>query len=121
MLRDVAAQAKLDEVVPCVVLGDIKCMHVAEIDLQIHWHCQFDSKVPAAKDMPKVKDGKVRVLMDAVACFQQGEVNHTDAQTGGIYFDTSKDICHITVNTSSIIGIILEQLHTKGVFPNCFL
>ena len=48
-------------------------MKVAEIDLQLCWHCQFDSEVPSPKDMPRLKAEKVVVLKKAVKHYRRGE------------------------------------------------
>lgn len=65
---------ELASVVPWVVPQDIERMRVAETDPHwICWHPQFDRRVPAAKDLPRLKDDKVNVLMDAAGRYQRGK------------------------------------------------
>ena len=54
-----AAAVKLAAVVPCLTEVELVSMKVSNIDLQLRWHCQFDEKVPRAKEMPKKKEEKL--------------------------------------------------------------
>ncbi|KAG2074964.1 hypothetical protein BDR04DRAFT_1171787 [Suillus decipiens] len=62
-----AAAAKLAAVVPRLTQEDIKKMRVAELDLQIRWHRQFDPQVPAAKDLKGKKAPEKRAILAAAA------------------------------------------------------
>jgi len=71
--RKEAILAKLKSVSPRTTPEMIESMKVAEIDLQLRWHRQFDSQVPPSKDMPKLKAEKVLVLKSAVERYLRGE------------------------------------------------
>lgn len=71
--RKEAMMAKLGSVTPRTTPDAIERMKVAEIDLQLRWHRQFDSDVPSAKDMPRLKTEKVLVLKMAVERYLRGE------------------------------------------------
>jgi len=71
--RKEAILAKLESVSPRTTPEAIESMKVAEINLQLRWHRQFDSQVPPSKDMPKLKAEKVLVLKSAVERYLRGE------------------------------------------------
>ncbi|KAG1765072.1 hypothetical protein EV702DRAFT_1051139 [Suillus placidus] len=62
-----AAAVKLAAVVPRLTQEDINKMHVTELDLQIRWHRQFDSQIPAAKDLEGKKAPEQRAILAAAA------------------------------------------------------
>ncbi len=72
--RKEAILTKLKSISPRTTPKMIESMKVAEIDLQLRWHRQFDSQVPPwAKDMPKLKAEKVLVLKSTVEHYLRGE------------------------------------------------
>ena len=73
-MRKEAAKAKLASVVPRTTPEALGSMRVAEIDLQLRWHRQFDSQIPLTKDIPKTKAEKLEVLKAAVGRYLQGEM-----------------------------------------------
>jgi hypothetical protein len=71
--RKDAANAKLASVVPRTTPEALGIMRVAEINLQLRWHRQFDSEIPLTKDIPKTKAEKLEVLKAAVGRYLRGE------------------------------------------------
>ena len=76
--RKVAAQAKLASVVPRTTPEALESMRVAEINLQLRWHRQFDSQIPKTKDIPKTKAEKLEVLKAAVGRHLRGETEQRE-------------------------------------------
>lgn len=52
---------------PRLTQEDINKMRVAELDLQIRWHRQFHSQIPAAKDLKGRKAPEKRAILAAAA------------------------------------------------------
>ncbi|KAG1853183.1 hypothetical protein DFJ58DRAFT_728296 [Suillus subalutaceus] len=99
--RREAAAAKLAAVVPRLTQEDINKMHVAELDLQIRWHRQFDSQMPTAKDLKGKKALEKRAILAAAAeRLSSGEVGPNTNEAA-----TMQEIeGHDTTNVGALLG-----------------
>ncbi|KAG1846992.1 hypothetical protein DFJ58DRAFT_663507, partial [Suillus subalutaceus] len=99
--RREAAAAKLAAVVPRLMQEDINKMRVSELDLQIRWHRQFDSQMPAAKDLKGKKAPEKRAILAAAAeRLSSGEVGPNTDEAA-----TMQEIeGHDTTNVGALLG-----------------
>ncbi|KAG1721897.1 uncharacterized protein EDB91DRAFT_1143850 [Suillus paluster] len=84
-----------------VIAEDINKMRVAELDLQIRWHRQFDSQIPAAKDLKGKKAPEKRAILAAAAeRLSSGEVGPNTDEAA-----TMQEIeGHDTTNVGALLG-----------------
>lgn len=88
--RKEASRVKMANLKICTNVDDVPKLRVTEIDLQIRWHRQFDTLVPAAKDTPKKKEGKVEILQEAVKRYIRGEAAPGESSSQSRGEDTRK-------------------------------